>query len=310
MCKKRNFTISKFAIHRIIADNKNNAPPLQRRPPERSKQAPTPYRTSAIVAKVKLAVACENPKTQRTIAKQVGVSQRTVGRIISQNLGLVKRHKAKVHALLPRHIAERRTNCRKLYERHLSGDKWMFVVTLDEAWVYLDDCNKVRAIMYRKRDENGRSDWFKQCRESFPKGFMIAAGYCYNGKLTLHKVEKNVKINAAYYQANVLEPIYRDQIPALYGAHVHKVWLHQDKASSHTAKSTQAYLARMATETGINAIPYSEIPVISPDASPMDFCGFGLLNRALGNRRPRTLDGLWKVCEQEWAAMHGYRPNA
>jgi hypothetical protein len=27
------------------------------------------------------------------------------------------------------------TNCLKLYEEHLAGDKWEYMVTLDEAWV-------------------------------------------------------------------------------------------------------------------------------------------------------------------------------
>jgi hypothetical protein len=218
-------------------------------------------------------------------------------------LDLVKRHKAKVHSLLPRHIAERRTNSRKPYEKHLAGEKWKFVATLDEAWVYMTNCNKVRAITYRKRGAAGRSDWFRECSESFPQGFMIVAGYTYRGKLALHKVGKNVKVNAVYYQTNVLDQIYREQLPQLYGNDVRNVWIHQDKASSHTAKSTQAYMTRMATETGIRAIPYSDIPVKSPDASPMDFCGFGLLKRALGRRRPRTIDGLWKACQQEWDAI-------
>lgn len=31
----------------------------------------------------------------------------------------------------------------------------------------------------------------------------------------------------------------------------------------------------MAVETGTKVMPFSSIPVKSPDASPMDFCGFG-----------------------------------
>src|SRR5258705_11992139 len=45
-------------------------------------------------------------------------------------------------------------------------------------------------------------------------------------------------------------------------------------------------MASMAMETEIRAIPYTHIRVKSPDASSMDFCGFGLLKRGLGNRRP------------------------
>ena len=49
-------------------------------------------------------------------------------------------------------------------------------------------------------------------------------------------------------------------------------------------------------ETGISFIPFSDILTKSPDL--MDFCGFGLLKQAL--RKPTTLDGLWKTCQQCW----------
>ena len=106
MSGQRNFSISTFTVHRIIKENKTGQPPLTRKPKVR-KQRPTPMRTKAIVEKVKKSVCCENPGTQRGIAHKVGVSQITVRRIISENLDLVKRHKAKVHSLLPRHIATR-----------------------------------------------------------------------------------------------------------------------------------------------------------------------------------------------------------
>lgn len=32
------------------------------------------------------------------------------------------------------------SNCRILYENYLAADKWKFVVTIDEAWFYLEDC--------------------------------------------------------------------------------------------------------------------------------------------------------------------------
>src|SRR5258705_9068263 len=133
-------------------------------------------------------------------------------------------------------------------------------------------------------------------RNSFAKGFMIVAGYSYNGKLKLRRVEKNAKINAKYYQDHILDPIYRVEIPALYGTATPNVWIHQDKAFSHTAKTTMKYMRDMEAESGIHVILYSSIPVKSPDASPMDYCGFGLLKRAIGSRRPRTVGGLWKAC--------------
>ena len=85
----------------------------------------------------------------------------------------------------PKHIAERRTNCRLLYEHHLAAERWKFVVTLDETWVYLNNCDKKRSIYYKKRGEKDICPWFKESKESYPKGFMIVAGFSYNSKLKI-----------------------------------------------------------------------------------------------------------------------------
>lgn len=302
-CREAGIDLSKSVVNSVIAEIKKTGHPAkfttEKVKPKRSR----PSRPLATVKVIKRLARQENPPTQKTMAFKAGTSASTVNRVIHDDLRLRKRFKARGHALSARHISERKTNARKLYERHLSGDKWRFVVTLDEAWIYLNDCGKTRAIFYRPKDAKGRADWIRECKESFSKGFMIIAGYCSKGRLQIRRVAKNVKVNAKYYQDNILEPLFRHEIPALYGNEACKVRIHQDKASSHTARSTVNYLQQMETETGISAIPYSDIPVKSPDASPMDFCGFGLLKRGLGDRRPRTLDGLWKACQQVWNAI-------
>ncbi|GFV17723.1 hypothetical protein TNCV_4407571 [Trichonephila clavipes] len=70
------------------------------------------------------------------------------------------------------------------------------------------------------------------------------------------------------------EPIFKEEIPALYGQDMGKVELHGDKASSHMSKS---YLAKKDSETGIKCIKFDEIPVKSSEASPTDFYAFNLL---------------------------------
>ena len=86
--------------------------------------------------------------------------------------------------------------------------------------------------------------------------------------------------------------MFEDEIPALYGKDIDKVELHTHRASSHTSKSTTACLAKKESETGINCIPFAEIPVKSSDASPIDFCALSLLEGALEKRHPETLNGL------------------
>ena len=140
-------------------------------------------------------------------------------------------------------------------------------------------------------------------QRSFSKGFMITAGFCYNGKLIIRRVEKKAKVNSVCYQEKVLSPVYFDEVPSLYGSEMNDVWIHQDKASNHTSTSTLRFLKDMEQKTGIHAVPNSDIPVKSPDAVPMNFCAFSLVKRALGSRRPRSIEGLWKACKEEWSKI-------
>ena len=113
-------------------------------------------------------------------------------------------------------------------------------------------------------------------------------------------MKKNIKINSKYYQEHILSPIFLDEIPSLYPQGHQSVELHQDKASSHTSKSTVNFLKEMEQKTLIKTIPFTDIPTKSPDASPMDFCAFGLLKSALSKRPLITLTGLWKAVQEEW----------
>ncbi|KAJ9595873.1 hypothetical protein L9F63_012932 [Diploptera punctata] len=66
---------------------------------------------------------------------------------------------------------------------------------------------------------------------------MVVAGFCARGKLRIHRIESKAKVNAAYFQENVMDPNF-DDIPWLYGADTSKLWIHMDKVSSHTARSS------------------------------------------------------------------------
>ncbi|UYV82079.1 GVQW3 [Cordylochernes scorpioides] len=89
---------------------------------------------------------------------------------------------------------------------------------------------------------------------------MVACGISYEGKLKIRKVERNAKINSEYYQNNILEPIFLNDIPSIYGKQSNKVWFHHDNATSHTSSSTQAYLEDLRQRTGINTISKNRTP--------------------------------------------------
>ncbi|GBN79439.1 hypothetical protein AVEN_138680-1 [Araneus ventricosus] len=132
---------------------------------------------------------------------------------------------------------------------------------------------------------------------------MIVAVFSYSRKLKIRRVEKNVKIYSTYYQEKVLRLLFTEELPFIYPNHLQRVKLHQDKATSHTSKSTTAFLEKMKTDTGIAFIPFQHFPGKSPDVSPMDYCAFGLLKRVLSERKPTTIHGFWKVLEEEWKSI-------
>ena len=149
------------------------------------------------------------------------------------------------------------------------------------SWIYINNCNGESKICYITRGNKPIDDWLTFCKASFPKGFMLVAGLSGKRPLPLIKVPVNVKINSEYYIKHVLEYYLEQIIPSLYGKDVNKVYFHHDAASSHTSKKTLDYLESIKIKYGINYIKNSEIPIKSPDASPLDFFGFGYLKQKL-----------------------------
>lgn len=68
-------------------------------------------------------VTRKNPLMQKSITKSLNTSVATIN------------HKNNVHHLLMRHVTQCKTFIRALYENHLAGNKWNYIVKLDEVWV-------------------------------------------------------------------------------------------------------------------------------------------------------------------------------
>ena len=192
----------------------------------------------------------------------------------------------------------RKTTCRKLYENHLAGERSKFAVTLDEALVYLHNSNGKREICYIKGGESVPESWVFEKNESFDESFMVVGIITGRGTVPLFRVPSNVKINAQYYIDFVLKPLFNVHLPRLYPNEMNKVFFHHDQASSHTANLTIGYLEEMKSKFGITYLEKEDIPVKAPDASPMDFFGFGYLKQKLQKRRSQTLQGVLEKCRR------------
>ena len=173
---------------------------------------------------------------------------------------------------------------------------------MDEALVYEDDANGQTQICYITRGESVPEHWVFEKGESFAKSFMVVGIITGRGTVPLFRVPSSVKINAQYYIDYVLKPLFTMHLPRLYPNEMDKVYFHHDKASSHTANLTTAYLVKMESELGISFINKDEIPVKTPDGSPLDFFGFGYLKQTLLTR-VRTLTVIWKLAQEVWSEI-------
>lgn len=296
------FSVSLGTINRVLHGIGKNRKARNAGLPRTPKQTPRKVLTPNVLRKIDRMTSKANPPSQREMSRKLGVSLTSVNRSV-KILNKKLRYKTKVHQLTSKQKENRRRVCRKFYENYLKKGNSEFVVSLDEALFSLQDVNGQRRIYYDLATEKNPSKWAYQHKENFCKKFMIVGAISGRGVLPLIKVPQKVKVNARYYIDCVLKPLLEKSVQKLYGKDTSKVIVHHDAASSHTAKLTQEYAKDLERRVGIKIIWNSEIPVKSPDASPMDFFGFEYLKRKCFARRPVTMDGLWKILKQEFSKI-------
>ena len=81
-------------------------------------------------------------------SKRLKLSLYTVNTIIHKKLKAKAVKKTSVHRAIQAQKENRKRNSRNFYERYYSGNKYEYMITLDEVYVYLDHYNGARKIVY------------------------------------------------------------------------------------------------------------------------------------------------------------------
>lgn len=293
-CRKTIYNITKnIGKFRSAAAENQPKPRIQR---------PRKVLSDQVLQDLRKWTSYRNPPSLKDMALKLGINKSTV-RYGMKLLNVVRRKKRKVLPLSPAHIKNRKTNSRKLYDS-IRGSKSEFAITLDEAMIFQYNANGETEYAYVVKGKDFPDDWTWLKPEHFSKSFMVVAIMTGRGTLPLIRVKSKAKINADYYIKYVLHPLYTRLLPKLYTPdEIPKLFIHHDKAPSHTAKKTQDWAQKMKSKTGITLISNGEIPVKCPEASPLDFFGFGYLKGQVSLGRCRTLDGIWKKCRHIWISV-------
>ena len=136
-----------------------------------------------------------------------------------------------------------------------------FAATLDEVLNNEYETNGQTRICYVSRGKTIPDDWVFEEGESFSKSFMVVGIISGRGTVPLLRVPGRVKINAEYYTNYVLKQLFSVHHTRLYPNEMDKMFLHHDKASSHTANLATSYLAKMKDELGVSYISKEDLPV-------------------------------------------------
>ena len=137
-----------------------------------------------------------------------------------------------------------------------------------------------------------------KCLISNPQQTNRRCGVSALGKTKLVFINRGVKINAAYYQSEILKKHARPSARRLFGRR--NWWLQQDWAPAHGARSTMECCSRLFRNKFWDKTMY---PNCSPDLNPVDYAIWGLLMQRLGRKKYRSLQELKAALRRAWKSI-------
>jgi len=223
--KEQNMDVSQRSVSNVV-NNKGIMREAMVNGQQKPKyRRPVKIRTPENIRKVhKMASQC-NPPSLKYMARKIGTSDTTNGKMIHDDNQMVTRIKRKVHKLNDKQKQNRKTNARKLHEHYLAGNKSEYAVTIDEAWLYQHYCDQQTKKCYVKKGDNVPENWVREHDESFPKGFMVVGGITGRGPLPLMRIPKNTKISSETFLKYVLRPLMKKHLPKIYPNEMDKVFI-------------------------------------------------------------------------------------
>jgi histone-lysine N-methyltransferase SETMAR len=269
-------TLQKTAIYAIIKKVKagESTADLRHLNPKKT------VRTPELIASVAAIVEEDRRLSMDKIAAAHGVSEKTIFKILHNDLGLEKKSARWVPKLLSDDQKQERVRiCSEFVAAIHRRSKSMLdcIVTMDETMVsYHTPETKKQSKQWIPKGQPGP---LKARVHASRTKQMVAAFFDSRGLIYTHIVPKGAAINAAYtikVLGKFLEH-FKKKRPAMAAQ---QWWFHWDNAPVHTAASVKEWMAAK----GIQVL---EHPPYSPDLAPADFFLFQRVKAALAGT---TLD--------------------
>jgi hypothetical protein len=238
-------------------------------------------------------------KTTRQIARELTISQRSVRRIIHEDLQLKCLKKRRAQELTAKNCEMRLNRSRQLLRKYPSHavdfifftDEKMFTVAPP---VNLQNDRVYAPVLSKKRDV--AANRLLRTRSTFSKSVMVSVAVSKLGCSELIFVEPGTKVNGQYYREFLLS----DQLlPAIRRIAGDVYTFQQDSAPAHRARETIALLQRETPDF----ISPELWPPNSPDLNPVDYRIWGILQERVYQKSVKNVDELKLRLIEAWSGI-------
>jgi inhibitor of nuclear factor kappa-B kinase subunit alpha len=233
--------------------------------------------------------------TQREIARDTGISQQTVCRILKDDLRLrcFKKHRAT--ELTEANKLARLQRARQLLTKYPASLVNFIVFTDEKVFAVARPTNNQNDRVYARAGTSKKelsAARLLRTRPTFSPSVMVSVGVSALGKTSIYFVEPGVKVNGQYYRDVLL---MQELLPDVRQMSEYYVF-QQDSAPAHRAHETVDLLKRETPDF----IPPTLWPPNSPDLNPVDYKVWSVMQEKVYKGRIKDVDELCSRILTAW----------
>lgn len=250
--------------------------------------------TKKVVDKVRKRIQRNPRRSAKEMAREMSVSSGSMSSILKNDLELKPYKRQKVHDLTAKQKKLRLDRSRLLLRRAVRGDFPNIVFSDEKNFPLEQYLNKQNDRVWLKERSSENLDQRTVGRNQHPPQVMVWAAVTANGRSPITFIEPGVKVNATYYREKVLKAALMPWARKHFGL---RPWtFQQDSAPAHKARVNQEWLKNNVP----NFISHTEWPSKSPDANPLDYCLWSILETKVGAKKYHSMDAFKKAIVREW----------
>lgn len=277
-------------VYRTIKRYVESGSTKKRAPRNRS----SPVATSAIIKTVRERLRRNPRRSASKLAKELDLSRTTVMRILKDKLNVRPYKIQKKHELTATQMKVRMERAKEIIRRHGNGDLPNIVFSDEKNFTIQQFVNKQNDRVWLQNKSGDNSKHLVATRKQAPAQVMVWAAVTSDGRSPLVFLDKGVKINGQVYRQKVLEDAFKPWASKHFGQK--DFTFQQDSAPAHKARETQEWL----TNNVPRHISADLWPPYSPDANPMDFCIWSILEAKVCSKKHESVGSLKAHLLREW----------